>query len=292
MSGFEKKYEIFRSRFGKKLGEYLAKTKLEPEISDRSFKYSLEVGGKRVRPVIMLATAEYLGVPCEEALDFALPLELIHTYSLIHDDLPEMDDADMRRGHASSHKMFGAGYAVLAGDSLLNTAYSLLFKKCLSGVKETIAAGLICDFAGAEGMIAGQYADLFYEGTEEKSDAALDFIYGNKTGKLITAAYLVPSVLSGGKERENLSALGKKTGFLFQLVDDILDVEGTKEELGKGVGTDATSGKLTYVSLHGMDESKKRADELARECEDILRGMDGDTEFFSGLVQNFRMRVK
>ncbi|MCD8201873.1 MAG: polyprenyl synthetase family protein [Clostridia bacterium] len=290
MADYAERCRAYYETFEKHLGAYLSGLKLTPEILDESFRYSLLVGGKRIRPVIMLATADFLGVSMKDALDFALPLELIHTYSLIHDDLPEMDDADFRRGKPSSHKKFGAGYAVLAGDALLNTAYSLLFRKCPFGEKYIKAASLICDKAGVGGMIAGQYADLRYDGSGCEDPSVLEYIYDKKTAGLISAAFLVPSVLADGEYEKELSSLGRKAGYLFQLVDDILDAEGSSSELGKDAGKD--DGKCTAVSLYGPEGSRKKADEIATECLDIISGMDGDTSFFESLVEDLRTRVK
>ena len=232
MSSFDKIYSDYLTYFNSRLDEFCDKLDCEPDILKRSLTYSLMLGGKRIRPVLMLAVADTIFGEKDRVLDFALALELIHTYSLIHDDLPDMDNDDFRRGQPSNHKVFGAGNAILAGDGLLNTAYSLLFDQCFKGNEYVSAAKYICDCAGVYGMIAGQSADILHEHDDSISEDDLEFIYSRKTGKLITAATVTPSILNGGKYFSELKMLGNKLGYLFQLTDDILDVEGSFVQTG------------------------------------------------------------
>ena len=292
MTDFDERYEDYKRKFEIVLERFCNGLKCEPGKFNDSLKYSLQLGGKRIRPVLMLAVGELLNVPNEKLLNFALALELIHTYSLIHDDLPEMDNDDYRRGKLSNHKVFGAGYAVLAGDGLLNTAYSVLFGECFKGNEYVSAAKYICDCAGINGMIAGQAADLFYENDKNVEEDTLNFIYENKTAKLLMAATVVPSILCGGKYYSELNTFGHELGCLFQLTDDILDVEGSFESVGKSIGKDKTEGKYTGVRLYGLDGSKLKADLLTDRCEGLLERFEGDVLFLRQLVNFVRQRIK
>lgn len=287
---FQEKYESYLKTFEVCLSEFCSGLDCRPKILDDSLKYSLNIGGKRIRPVLMFAVGELLGIPQDELKNFALALELIHTYSLIHDDLPEMDNDDFRRGQPSNHKMFGAGNAVLAGDGLLNTAYSILFKECRKGTQFISAAEFICDCAGVYGMIAGQSADLLHENDTSYNEPTLAFIYENKTAKLITAALTVPSILGGGKYFSEFRTFGRDLGNLFQITDDILDEEGDFSSLGKSIGKDKKEGKYTSVELYGLAGCKLKADVLAQRCRMLLDGLNGDTAFLREFVKFVRSR--
>ncbi len=290
MSDFDKRYGDYLAYFNKRLEEFCDKLDCTPEVLRRSLTYSLMLGGKRIRPVLMLAVADAIKTDKERVLDFALALELIHTYSLIHDDLPDMDNDDFRRGQPSNHKVFGAANAILAGDGLLNTAYSVLFDQCFKGNEYVSAAKYICDCAGVYGMIAGQSADILHENDEIVSEEDLEFIYSRKTGKLITAATVTPSILNDGKYFSELKMLGNKLGYLFQLTDDILDVEGAFEKTGKSLGKDEKEGKLTGVRVYGLDNCKLRVDVIGDDCIRIIDGIDGDTSFLYDFVNFVKTR--
>lgn len=290
MTDYNIKYTDYQQAFECVLTKFCDGLNCKPDILAESLKYSLQLGGKCIRPVLMLAVGDLLGLNRERLLNYALALELIHTYSLIHDDLPEMDNDDFRRGKPSNHKVFGVGNAVLAGDGLLNTAYSLLLKECRNGMEYISAAQFICDCAGIYGMIAGQSADLLYEHATSFNENTLDFIYENKTGKLLTAPVVVPAILSGGRCYSELKNFGKDLGLLFQIIDDILDVEGSFGELGKSTGKDKIEEKYTSVGLYGLDGAKLRADVLAQRCRTVLEGVDGDSEFLLQLVDFVRSR--
>lgn len=279
---FKEKYGGYLHSFDRELQLFCRELNCTPKVLNESLKYSLLLGGKRVRPVLMLAVGEVLGVEGSLLLPFAVALECIHTYSLIHDDLPCMDNDDFRRGKPSNHKVYGEANAVLAGDGLLNTAYSLLFAQCFNGKNAISASKYICDCAGVYGMIAGQSADMLDE--KEATEDCLNFIYDHKTGKLIEAAVAVPSILSDGKYFPELKLFGCKLGRLFQLTDDLLDVEGAFEDLGKSVGKDREEGKLTGIEVYGLENSKLRVDLLGDECHKILNGLDGDTDFLHEFV--------
>ncbi len=289
---FDEKYSSYLKEFNAVLDGFCENLNCRPEILKESLIYSLKLGGKRLRPVLMMSVADLLGLERRKVMNFALALELIHTYSLIHDDLPEMDDDDFRRGKPSNHKVFGTGNAVLAGDGLLNTAYSILLKECRNGAEYVSAAEFICDCAGIYGMIAGQSADLLHEKDKSFNEPTLNFIYENKTGKLLVAAVTVASILSGGRCYSELKAFGRDLGTLFQITDDILDVEGDFEKLGKSIGKDEQEGKFTAVAVYGLDGAKLRADVLASRCLALLEGIDGDREFLIQLINYVRTRNK
>lgn len=289
---FDEKYSSYLKEFNAVLDGFCENLNCRPEILEESLIYSLKLGGKRLRPVLMMSVADLLGLERRKVMNFALALELIHTYSLIHDDLPEMDDDDFRRGKPSNHKVFGTGNAVLAGDGLLNTAYSILLKECRNGAEYVSAAEFICDCAGIYGMIAGQSADLLHEKDKSFNEPTLNFIYENKTGKLLVAAVTVASILSGGRCYSELKAFGRDLGTLFQITDDILDVEGDFEKLGKSIGKDEQEGKFTAVAVYGLDGAKLRADVLASRCLALLEGIDGDREFLIQLINYVRTRNK
>ncbi|MGN1060353.1 MAG: polyprenyl synthetase family protein [Candidatus Coproplasma sp.] len=290
MADFNVRYEEYRSYFENELNRFCSDLKTNPKILGESMTYSLLLGGKRVRPVLMYAVGEVVGVDRETLTPYAIALEMIHTYSLIHDDLPEMDNDDFRRGKPSNHKKFGQANAVLAGDGLLNTAFSMLFAECYKGRNYISAAKLICDCAGINGMIAGQSADILHEHDSNPTVETLDYIYDNKTAKLITAALCVPSVLNGGKHYSRLKKLGEKIGYLFQLTDDILDAEGSFDSLGKSVGKDEKEDKLTAVKMYGVQECKLFADMCGGECTMLIDGLDGEVKFLHDFVNFVKNR--
>ena len=291
MTDFEIKYEQYRKLFEEHLTEFCDSLECSPAILKESLVYSLQLGGKRIRPVLMLAISDLLGLDKFHVLNYALALELIHTYSLIHDDLPEMDNDDFRRGKPANHKVFGVGNAVLAGDGLLNTAYSILFKECFESNDNVSAAKYICDCAGINGMIAGQSADLLHENDSAVDEEILNFIHLNKTAKLIMAACVPPSILCKGRYYSQITTFSRDLGLLFQLTDDILDVEGSFENMGKSIGKDSTVGKYTAVRLYGLSDCKLRADLLADRCLKMLEGIQGDTQFLKETVYFVRNRI-
>ena len=224
-------------------------------------KYCFFAGGKRVRPLLMLAFADLFGAKRERVLPFAFALECIHTYSLIHDDLPCMDNDDFRRGKPSCHKAFGEDIAVLAGDALLNIAFSVCAEECFKHAdKETaLSARTIADSAGIAGMISGQAVDVLTEKNKDKNAEILYDMQKNKTAKLFMAAVSVPCILAGGDLSYALE-LGEKIGLQFQIADDILDAD---EDL-------SGDGKLTYVTLFGKDAAKIKAEEYYKEIAELL----------------------
>lgn len=293
MNDFNLLYEQYLSTFEKYLRSYTDKLVTKPQVLGKSMAYSLLNGGKRIRPVLLLATADVLRLPLEEALPFALALEMIHTYSLIHDDLPAMDNDDFRRGKPSCHKAFGEANAILAGDGLLNEAFSICLDQSLKGEKYALAAKFLNECAGIYGMIAGQSADLYFtNGKQDVTETDLRYIYEHKTGKLLLAPVAIASILSDNKWYLPLEEFGKLLGNLFQMTDDILDVTGNFKQLGKSIGKDEAENKLTCIRLYGLEGAKIRADMCAKDCLAVLEGIDGDTTFLNALVDYILNRSK
>ncbi len=240
-----------------------------PQNLHRAMRYSLFAGGKRVRPILAIAAFEAVGGKSKAIVLVASSLELIHTYSLIHDDLPAMDDDDYRRGKLTNHKVFGEAVAILAGDALLTLAFDLLSQnriarevspKTLIQIVQELAEG-----AGHLGMIGGQVADIESEG-KKVSQTELEYIHRHKTAALIRAAIRIGGLL-GGAEKADLAALtqyGEDIGLAFQIVDDVLDVVGTREEMGKDVQSDSSRNKKTYPAFFGVERSRQKAYDLMR----------------------------
>jgi len=246
----------------------------EPVTIHRAMRYSVLAPGKRLRPILVIAGAEAVAGRADTVLDTACALELIHAYSLIHDDLPAMDDDDYRRGRLTSHKVFGEAMAILAGDALLTLAFRLVATNAARVVPAALVGSVvaeIADAAGTDGMVGGQVVDIESEGKSISPDM-LDYIHLHKTAALIRAALRVGALLAGGHAEhvEAISRAGLALGLAFQIVDDILDVEGSLAELGKSAGSDERKRKATYPSLHGLPASKQRARELIEETKRLL----------------------
>jgi geranylgeranyl diphosphate synthase, type II len=243
---------------------------------DEAMRYSLMAGGKRIRPVLALATARSLGVEPESVLPAATAIELIHTYSLIHDDLPAMDDDELRRGRPTSHVMFGENVAILAGDGLFAEALRLLADRQQSDPSAVLAAiQELLGAIGVDGMVGGQYVDV----TQTRlGPSELRRLHGLKTGRLIAASVGVVLALEGLEEPETIPyrRFADELGVLFQIVDDILDVTGSDEELGKPHGSDERHGKVTYVSLFGLERARELASESHRNASKALAEASGE----------------
>lgn len=285
MKDFHLCYSDYLTEFEEYAKQYMQSLVTEPTVLGDSMRYSFLNGGKRIRPVLMLACADALELDKSVVLPYALAMEMIHTYSLIHDDLPCMDNDDFRRGKPSNHKMFGEANALLAGDGLLNEAFSVCFNECLKGQQYVHAAQLLNECAGIRGMIVGQSADLSYTGSANAlTEEDLAYVHEHKTGKLLLAAVCIPCVLKKHKDYIAFHDFGEKLGVLFQITDDILDVTGDFNALGKSIGKDAQEDKLTYVKIFGLEGAKLRADMYAKECHTLLERIDGETSFLHDLV--------
>ena len=250
-----------------------------------AMRYSLLAGGKRIRPVLALATAEALGRDPEELMPAAAAIELIHTYSLIHDDLPAMDDDDLRRGMPTCHMKYGDDVAILAGDALFAEAVRMVCDD--QGGGPAVQVGVLRELstaAGVVGMVGGQYLDI--EDAGGNSAEALARVHALKTGRLMACAVHVALVLAPPPPAQEHAyrAFARELGLLFQIVDDILDVAGSEEALGKAVGTDERLGKVTYVSLHGMDRARELAAESHARAIALLGQVDGPVDDLAGIA--------
>lgn len=258
------------------LEKYLPLADELPSSIHASMRYSVFAGGKRVRPVLMLSACEAVGGDMRTAIPAACAMEMIHTYSLIHDDLPAMDNDDFRRGNPTNHKVFGEATAILAGDALLTEAFILLSKpEWAEGLAPSTLARVIHEIAlcsGSRGMIGGQVVDMESEGKKEIDLATVQYIHTHKTGALIRASVKTGALLGGAGEAD-LNAMiryGEAVGLAFQIADDILDIEGTTEQIGKDAGSDQARGKATYPAVMGLAESKRRASELVETAIEAL----------------------
>lgn len=262
-----------------------------PKVILESMEYSLMAGGKRLRPILLIEAAKSVGSNVEKVMPLACAIEMIHTYSLIHDDLPIMDNDDYRRGKLTNHKVFGEAVALLAGDALLNYSFEIMLNHVPKDKDEMrqyiIAIQEISFAAGIQGMIGGQVKDLECEG--QKMDLeTLQYIHANKTGALIRASVRAGAIAGGGEKNQldSLTIFGEKIGLAFQIVDDILDVIGDEKKLGKVVGSDAKNHKLTYPAIYGLEKSKKMVDKLLK---DALKEIEifGEKSEFLGKLGNF-----
>jgi geranylgeranyl diphosphate synthase type II len=260
----------------------------ETEGLDEAMRYSLLAGGKRIRPVLALATARSLGVEPESMLPAAAAIELIHTYSLIHDDLPAMDDDELRRGRPTSHVVFGENVAILAGDGLFAEALRL-FTEHQGGEPASVLAALreLLGAIGVDGMVGGQYVDVTTSvATGTQAAIELRALHALKTGRLIAASVGVVLALAGPSEPDTIPyrRFAEELGVLFQIVDDILDVTGSDEELGKPHGSDERHGKLTYVSLFGLERARELAAESHQKAQDALSAVGDDPRDLSRIT--------
>ena len=250
-----------------------------PPPVHQAMRYSLFAGGKRLRPILVLAAAEAVGGSVRDVLPLACSFELIHTYSLIHDDLPSMDNDDMRRGKPTSHKVFGEALAILAGDALLTEAFHLAARpevmKKVSARRRIQALWHLARAAGSQGMVGGQTMDILTQGQPVDS-GTLEYIHAHKTGWLIAASVAVGAIVGGATARQlrNLQGYGEKLGLAFQITDDLLDETGEEAKLGKAVGKDQIKGKATYPGLYGIPESRRRAERLVEEAIQHLQPFD------------------
>ena len=277
----------------KKLDEYMPVC--YPEDIFKAMKYTLSLPGKRLRPVMCIETARLLGCNIDKVLPSACALEMLHVQSLIHDDLPCMDNDDFRRGKPSNHKVFGEANAVLAGDALLTFAPQLIIEKSKELSAEQIVRILheYTKFAGAYGLIAGQVVDIESEGGKlvKSPEETLDFIHLNKTAVLFRLAVRIGVICADGDEKtfNEFDDFATKFGLAFQIYDDIMDEISTFEELGKSVGKDEKSGKLTYVSLYGLSEAKNKFARLIQECYDIIEKYNSD--IFREILEKLKNRI-
>ncbi len=288
------KFNEFRKIIDEHLDKYV--DVVYPNSIYESMKYSLLAGGKRLRPVIAMEVATLLGASIEQILPTACAIEMLHCQSLIHDDLPCMDNDDFRRGKPTNHKVFGESTAVLAGDALLSFAPKLIIDKTKDLISSNVLLNVLNEFfiaAGVDGIISGQIVDIDSE-HKKISKETLSYIYEYKTAKLFKLAVRAAALI-GNADKDKLQALtlfAEKYGHAFQIYDDILDVTSTLEELGKTPGKDEAVEKSTYVAMYGLDEAKKQALFLCNEAYDILKNANINSLILEGILSDISEGIK
>lgn len=272
------------------LNQYLPKEEERPQSLHKAMRYSIFAGGKRVRPVLLLAACEAVGGAIDKALPAACAMEMIHTYSLIHDDLPAMDNDDFRRGRPTNHKVFGEAIAILAGDGLLTEAFRLMANPAFAaGVDPGVRVAVISEIAtcaGSYGMVGGQVVDMESEGLPDMELPTVQYIHTHKTGALIKAA-VVAGALLGGADEKQLAAIrryGEAAGLAFQIADDVLDIEGTTAEIGKNAGSDEARGKATYPAVMGLAAAKQEARAMMDEALNALSIFGAEADPLRGIA--------
>ena len=258
-----------------------------PATLHRAMRYSIFAGGKRLRPILCIAAAEAVGKTTDEVIRAACALELLHTYTLVHDDLPAMDDDDLRRGKPTTHITFGEANAILAGDALLTLAFEWMARA--PGKKPNAPADPVIELAvasGSMGVIGGQVEDLAAEGKAPSADL-VDFIHAHKTGALLRASVRIGAMIAGAsaKELDALSRYGEHMGLAFQIADDILNATSSSKQLGKATGSDEARGKMTYVAVYGLDVARQRADDLIEKAVAELKGLSGSAAPLTALAR-------
>lgn len=274
------KFNEMKNEINKFLLDYFNNKGNYNKVIYDSASYSLNIGGKRIRPILMLLTYNMYKENWREILEFSSAIEMIHTYSLIHDDLPCMDDDDLRRGKPTNHKVYGENIAVLAGDTLLNEAMNIMMKFALNNGKNSlIAAEKIANAAGPEGMIGGQVVDIINEGKKISEDE-LKYMHMKKTGALIKVSIVAGALLGEAPEEDIrlLEKFGENLGLAFQIKDDILDVIGNTEKLGKNVLSDEENNKTNFITMYGLEYCVKECERLTKESIDILDSLSVNTE--------------
>ena len=297
---FKEKLKEYQNIVNEELEKYIRKGKCPEEVLNNSMEYSLTAGGKRLRPILVLATYELFKEDYEECMPFAVAIEMVHNFSLIHDDLPEIDNDDFRHGKPTNHKQFGHATALLAGDGLLNQAYIVISDEIIYSVENQYKENFhnkvraFNEFTKAvDRMIAGEYLDTELEGQNISKDM-LEYIHVNKTGALLKLCARMGAILADSSEKdiERLSKYADKIGLAFQIKDDILSEEGNPEITGKPVGNDKELGKCTYVSYYGLDGAKKELDRIVKDAIDELEIYGEKAEFLRELALYIKDRNK
>lgn len=268
MNNYLDEYNNYLSIFNQQLDIALKNIKDNhtPTLLKQAMEYAISGGGKRVRPVLLYATSKLLGVNISLVHEFAIAIECIHSYSLVHDDLPAMDNDDYRRGKLSTHKKFGEAYGILTGDALLNFAFEYCLNKKNFNNIDLNALKILANFAGYTGMIAGQVYDLQNEHSNNFTEQTLYQIYENKTAKLLTVPLLIASTLADNKYYEQLKTFGYHLGIMFQISDDIMDVEGNIESIGKTPNKDSLEDKLTSIKVYGLKGAIEKKEFHYKKC--------------------------
>lgn len=297
---FEDRLREYQDLINKSLPAAFTGSDRESDLTMEAALYSLTAGGKRIRPVLMLAAADMLKVPRETVMPYAMAIEMIHTYSLIHDDLPCMDNDDTRRGMPTCHVRYTEPIALLAGDALLNRAYEVVLEAASDGGRNRMeAASFLASMAGARGMIGGQTLDILSEG-KIIPEELLKTLHRKKTGCLLTAPVMIPVILADDDAdkdflSKNMTDLSAHIGLAFQIKDDILDVTSTREMLGKSTGKDAAENKSTFVTLYGLTKAGELLEEessLAFDALSRIRQKGYDTAFLEDMNRYLLKREK
>ena len=293
---FKEKLKLYQKGINNELEKYIRKENCPEKVLNESMEYSLMAGGKRLRPILVIATYELFKKDIKKCLPYAVAIEMVHNFSLIHDDLPGIDNDDFRHGKPTNHKQFNEATAILAGDGLLNNAYILisedLKKTKLDEMK--IKLKVFNEFTKAvDRMIAGEYVDTEYEGKEILPEY-LEYIHTNKTGALLKLCVRMAAILARchGKELEKLTIYADRIGLAFQIKDDILSEEGNEEILGKPVGNDSALGKCTYVSKYGLEGAKEQLNKITKEAIEQLEMYGEKAEFLKQLALYIQNRNK
>lgn len=298
---FKEELKAYQNIINQELEKYTRKNKCLEEVLNQSMEYSLMAGGKRLRPILVLATYSLLTdtTNCSKCMPYAVAIEMVHNFSLIHDDLPGIDNDDFRHGKPTNHKKFNEATAILAGDGLLNNSYIVIsedIQKTDINKPEELKARMqvFNEFSVAvDRMIAGEYVDTEYEG-KKIAIKDLEYIHKNKTGALLTLCVRMGAILANAtpEDLENLTKYSQKIGLAFQVKDDILSEEGNEKELGKPVGNDKEKGKCTYVSQYGLEGAKDILENLTKDAINSLEKYGKKAEFLRGLAQYIKDRSK
>ena len=293
---FKVQLKKYQEQVNNELEKYSGKKDVPEKILNNSMEYSLMAGGKRLRPILVIATYEIFGKNINKCIPYAVAIEMVHNFSLIHDDLPGIDNDDFRHGKPTNHKKFNEATAILAGDGLLNQAYIIISEDLIKSESEELKNKLkvFNEFSTAvDRMIAGEYIDTEYEG-KQITDEYLEYIHKNKTGALLKLCVRMGAILANANEKdlEKLTKYAEKIGLAFQIKDDILSEEGNEEILGKPVGNDKELEKCTYVSKYGLQGAKKILEEITKEAIEELKEYGDRAEFLRELALYIKDRNK
>ena len=293
---FKEKLKQYQELINSELEKYIETRKCPEEMLNRSMEYSLMAGGKRIRPILVIATYQLFREDIQECMPYAVAIEMVHNFSLIHDDLPGIDNDDFRHGKPTNHKQFNEATAILAGDGLLNNAYRVISKDLESANKEKLSKKIktFQEFSEAvDKMIKGEFVDTEVEG-QQISEETLEYIHKNKTGALLTLCVRMGAILAEASQEDldRLTSYAEKIGLAFQIKDDILSEEGDEKVLGKPVGNDKILEKCTYVSKYGLEGAKEKLDELTKEAIEELKTYNEKAGFLIELAKYIKERNK
>ncbi len=293
---FKEKLKQYQELINREVEKHIETKKCPEEMLNRSMEYSLMAGGKRIRPILVIATYQIFKEDIQECMPFAVAIEMVHNFSLIHDDLPGIDNDDFRHGKPTNHKQFNEATAILAGDGLLNNAYKVISKSLENSKKDELTKKIkvFQEFSNAVNkMIIGEFVDTEVEG-QQISEETLEYIHKNKTGALLTLCVRMGAILSEASQEDldRLTSYAEKIGLAFQIKDDILSEEGDEKVLGKPVGNDKILEKCTYVSKYGLEGAKEKLDELTKEAIEELKTYNEKAGFLIELAKYIKERNK